>query len=261
MKVLSALLWVMLGFTTMAPSFRARAEGKPVKPAGSAQRQNSVEEYSFSAEGKTGRVSVWPSATNSKAAGLMLFIHGSGGGDHYAATASVLAGVAREHNLILVAVQAPDHAVSWPNGNPAENNRHAQYLRSLIATRLASELKFDPARLYLVGLSAGSTFLAGDFLAEIGKDYRGALVLLCGGASPFFGIDRLAENARAGRFKIYVRIDTSDFLYAQTMQSVDFFKKTGFTVVTDISSEGRGHCAFDPAAVVSTALVRVGDKK
>ena len=217
-----------------------------------------VEERSFTAEGITGKFTLWRQTLGKGKPGLLLFIHGAGAGEDYASLAGGLIELARDRHLLLVAVQAPAHAFTWPNSDAFRDNRHAAYLKALVEQRLAKDFPFDPGRSYFVGLSAGSTFLSGDFLPEIDLAYSGGFVLLCGGAMPFGTSGRLQETvARRERFQFYYRIDRGDFLYPQTAVAIDFYKKSGFKTFADISADGHGHCAFDFVGAVKTGLDKI----
>ena len=227
----------------------------PVKSPVSADGQ--VED-SFSFAGKTGKFTVWKQSGVGARPGLLVFIHGSGAADSYAAPISQLNQIGKDFNLIIVAVQVPDRIITWAKGSPGDGHRHTEYLEALIQQKLKASYPFDANRAYFVGLSAGSTYLSGDFLPEVSASFKGGVLLLCGGAQPFFGLAKDHADKLKEQYKIYARIDSSDFLYGQTVQAIAFYKTLGFKTFTDITKNGGGHCAFDFAAAVKTGLTKLG---
>ena len=215
------------------------------------------QEESFTFAGKTGKFTLWQQPGLGVKPGLLLFIHGSGATDSYAAPIAQLQEFGKTYDLLIVAVQAPDHATTWPNGNPAQDNRHTAYLKALIAEKLAPAHPFDPNRVYFVGMSAGSTFLTGDFLPEAGPSFTGGMVLLCGGAAPFFPLDKTRADQLRNQLKLYYRIDSSDFLYGQATGAISYYSRLGVRTFTDITHKGGGHCGFDFATALKAALDKI----
>ncbi|WP_141734969.1 hypothetical protein [Oligoflexus tunisiensis] len=194
--------------------------------------------------------------------GLLLFFHGSGNTQAYASSFETLQKVARTYDLVPVALQAPNQAVTWPEGRHAPNNRHVDYVKSFLEREIQAkhpEIKRD--RLILAGYSAGSTFLSGDLLPAVISAWQGGAVMLCGGGGPvIFPPDvfkKLSPEA-ARKFPLYFIIQQKDFLYPQTMQGISYWKSRQALVQAETPAGG-GHCAFDMQAELIKGIRKILD--
>lgn len=212
----------------------------------------------------TGKSGLYTAAFETRAApksqGLLVFFHGSGNTQGYAGVFETLAAAGREFNLSPVALQAPNNAVTWPEGPHAPNNRHVEYVKSFLEREIYAkhpEIKAD--RLILAGFSAGSTFLSGDFLPVGLRNYTGGAVMLCGGGGPVrFPPDvfRKLTPEEALRFPLYFMIQKKDFLYPQTLQGIDYWKSRQ-TLLHAETPEGGAHCAFDFASELMKGIRKI----
>ncbi len=201
---------------------------------------SSAEETVFKdAYGRTGKYRIDRPGSGSRR-GVLVYFHGSGATANYAANFAELATIAHRFELTPVALQAPDGAITWAEKGPSSGR--ISYAQALLKREVFGKSpSLDINKTIFVGVSAGATFVAGDFLPSHIKDYGGGAVLLCGGASPIYPI-KIATTKKD--FKMYVAIHPTDFLFGQTMMGVDFWRKRGLTVKT-IQSAGGGHCGFD----------------
>jgi poly(3-hydroxybutyrate) depolymerase len=211
--------------------------------------------------GKSGRyTAAFDPGAAPKSQGLLLFFHGSGNTQGYASVFDSLASVAAEFKLVPLALQAPNQAVTWPEGPNAPHNRHVEYVNSFLEREVFSRhAEITPDRLILVGFSAGSTFLSGDFLPSFVHRHGGGAVMLCGGGGPVrFPQDvfRKLTKAEAQKFPLYFMIQKKDFLYHQTMQGVGYWKSRQALVHAD-TPEGGGHCAFDLASELRKGIRKI----
>jgi hypothetical protein len=200
----------------------------------------------------TGKSGLYTGAFESRAApksqGLLLFFHGSGNTKGYAGSFEILERAAREFNLAPLALQAPSNAVTWPEGPNSPDNRHVEYVNSFLEREIAAkhpEINLD--RLVLVGFSAGSTFLSGDFLPGSIRQLKGGAVMLCGGGGPVHyppDVFRPLTPEESPKFPLYFMIQKKDFLFAQTMQGIGYWKTRRALIHADTPEDG-GHCAFD----------------
>lgn len=183
-----------------------------------------------------------------KSQGLLLFFHGSGNTKGYASSFEVLERAGREFNLVPVALQAPNNAITWPEGPNSPNNRHVEYVTSFLEREIAAKHpEINQDRLILVGFSAGSTFLSGDFLPDSIRKLKGGAVMLCGGGGPVSyppDVFRKLTAEESRKFPLYFMIQKKDFLYAQTVQGLGYWKSRQALVHADTPNDG-GHCAFD----------------
>jgi hypothetical protein len=195
-----------------------------------------------------------------KSQGLLLFFHGSGNTRGYAGVFETLATAGREFKLVPVALQAPNDAVTWPEGPHAPNNRHVEYVNSFLKREIyAKHPEINPDRLILAGFSAGSTFLSGDFLPGEIRKIMGGAVLLCGGGGPVrFPPDvfRKFTSAEARKFPLYFMIQKKDFLHAQTLQGIGYWKSRQALVHAE-TPDGGGHCAFELASELTRGIRKI----
>ncbi|HYX35677.1 MAG TPA: hypothetical protein VE954_21485 [Oligoflexus sp.] len=214
----------------------------------------------------TGKSGLYTAAFAERAApnshGLLLFFHGSGNTQGYAGSFETLEAAGREFNLIPVALQAPNQAITWPEGPNAPNNRHVEYVESFLNREIyAKHSAVDRRRLILVGFSAGSTFLSGDFLTAGIRQYQGGAVMLCGGGGPVRmppDVFTKLSSVEANHFPLYFLIQKKDFLYPQTMQGIAYWKNRQAKVQAE-TPEGGGHCAFDFATELRRGIRKIGD--
>ena len=196
---------------------------------------------------KTGHYQIMP-PSGTGPAGVMVFFHGSGAGSAYAAQMELLAGAAKAYNLAVVALEAPDHAVSWAADLPRIGALNTEYVRDLLATTVfGPHPSWSSERTVFVGYSAGSTFLSGDFLPDAVEHFRGGAVLLCGGGMPLNSTKQntapLGARVRQ-HFKMYYVIQTGDFLFNQATAGFNLWKSRGLKVAGE-SPAGGSHCGFD----------------
>lgn len=200
---------------------------------------SAAEESSFrDSRGLQGKYMMEKTAANARQ-GVLVFFHGSGGTNSYAANFEDLRTIAKEFKLLPIALQAPNGAITWAEKGP-ESGR-VPYVRDFLKREVFDKYpSLDPKATIFVGFSAGSTFISGDFLPAYIQDYGGGAILLCGGAPPQF--PRRVASPR-GQFKMFVAIQPTDFLFTQTMAGVQFWRGQELTVKT-VQPPGSGHCAF-----------------
>ncbi|HET9237294.1 MAG TPA: hypothetical protein VFO10_08585 [Oligoflexus sp.] len=200
----------------------------------------------------TGKSGLYTAAFESRGApksqGLLLFFHGSGNTKGYASSFEALERAGREFNLAPVALQAPHNAMTWPEGPNSPDNRHVEYVTSFLEREIAGKHpEINRDRLILVGFSAGSTFLSGDFLPGSIRQLQGGAVLLCGGGGPVRyppDVFRKLTPEESRKFPLHFMIQKKDFLFGQTLQGIGYWKSRQALVHVDTPDEG-GHCAFD----------------
>lgn len=211
--------------------------------------QNVEKTFKDPKSGKSGKymIAIPDKSVKAKSLGLLVFFHGSGSTASYASGFEGLVRVAGETGLIPLALQAPNGNDTWANHATGPSNQHDIYAKSLIDSIIPTLPALDSKRVVLVGLSAGSTFLSGDFLPRFIQDYKGAAVLLCGGGGPLsLGQDltrSLSRTVSTG-MPLAFYIQQKDFLYRQTIQGISYWRSRNATVFVETPADG-GHCAFD----------------
>jgi hypothetical protein len=154
-----------------------------------------------------------------------------------------------------MAVQVPNQRDTWAEPAHGTTFHHASYLKGLLSEALKNKFPhLAKGRYVFVGLSAGSTFLSGDFLPDYIQDYPGgSAVLLCGGGPP---LTASASKPVTGDFKMEVVITVEDFLYNQTLDAVRYWRNRRVPVNLNRLQKG-GHCAFDIEQELKAALQRL----
>ncbi len=224
----------LLALSLLLSTF-ARAEPSPQEKA-----------YADSQSGKSGKYMVRLPGGSSK--GLLAFFHGSGNTATYAQNFGAVDQVAKELGLTPLVLQAPNGADTWANAARGPSNQHDVYARNLIDKEiLAKNSGIDKKRIIFVGVSAGSTFLSGDFLPRFIGDYKGGAVLLCGGGGPVSQADELwrpLPRPVAESMPLSFYIQKQDFLWRQTRQGIAYWGSRGAIIATEMP-EGGSHCGFD----------------
>ncbi len=182
-----------------------------------------------------------------KRPGLMVYFHGSGATQSYASNFDSLDEVARRLGLLAMAVQAPNGHDTWADHAQGPSNQHDLYVRNLLDKVFPTISDLDKKRILFVGISAGSTFLSGDFLPRNIGRYQGGAVLLCGGGGPVTRDRSLFSPLPASEAKglpLAYYIQQADFLNRQTLEGVMYWKSRKADVSLD-NPAGGSHCGFD----------------
>ncbi|MFZ9520522.1 MAG: hypothetical protein ACO3A4_08600 [Silvanigrellaceae bacterium] len=193
-------------------------------------------------------------------AGTMVVLHGSGGAAGIAGLAEMMSQSACNHRLRLAVPAAPTRNRNWPFES-AIGERQDEYLLGLIKKDIPSawknSLASDSPMLVIVGISAGATFLMGDFYPRHAHKLKGRALALCGGAWP--SQDKIVGYKRLdAEFPLFVQIGKSDFLFEQVRAGLTKYAHMGLPLQASFT-EAPGHCAFDFNAAVD-AVMKVSSK-
>lgn len=194
---------------------------------------------------------------NDAHAGLLVVLHGRGG--HAAAQLSTMAtqfkAVACKRNLALVVPEAASANRNWPFER-AGGDKQDQFLNELLEKKIPTLVKIKkPHTTFFVGISAGATFLMGDFYPRHAQRYSGAAIALCGGSWPT-DTRQLTELGKFKKMPLAIRISEKDFLFRQARAGIVAYEKARIPVYKRITSES-GHCAFSMDEATEEALSQI----
>ena len=176
--------------------------------------------------------------------GVVVVLHGRGGHESISDLAQKFALFACQRGFAVAAPAAPTKNKNWPF-EKLEGEKQDHFLLALIKQILPQELrsKKKELKIYLVGISAGATFLMGDFYPRHGAQLKGFAAALCGGSQPtaarLSGLQSLEKS-----FPLFIQISSKDFLFQQAEQGLKKYADMGLPLRAKITDEP-GHCAFD----------------
>ncbi|MBM3381683.1 MAG: hypothetical protein FJY29_04500 [Betaproteobacteria bacterium] len=178
-----------------------------------------------------------------KLAGVVVALHGRGGHASTADLAQMFLKFACPRSFAVVAPRAPTKNHNWPF-EKMEGEKQDLFLIELIKKTIPKELESkEELKIYLVGVSAGATFLMGDFYPRHGAQLKGVAAALCGGSAPttakIQGLSTLEKN-----FPLFIQMSRKDFLFQQTEQGLKKYAEMGLPLRARLTEEP-GHCAFD----------------
>ncbi|KAJ7487771.1 hypothetical protein FB451DRAFT_1390760 [Mycena latifolia] len=160
-------------------------------------------------------------------------------------------------NLMGVALLAPDADFRWGGSDPKDQTglvrpdgpAHSAAVNELLTKVLPTVVNFDPANIFLEGVSGGSLLLSGFMIPTFGASLAvpGA-VLGCGGLAP-------ACTGRHLRSPSAFQSTTDDLAALQKSipEALVAYEKliTNTTLLTANASPNGGHCEFDEKDFVS----------
>jgi hypothetical protein len=190
--------------------------------------------------------------------GTMVVLHGSGGAASIKEVAQMLSVSACKHRLRLAIPAAPTRNRNWPF-ETAAGERQDEYLLELIKKDLPAAWQSPSSEalsnIFLVGISAGATFLMGDFYPRHAHLFKGRALALCGGSWPgqekIVGFNKLDKD-----FPLFVQIGKSDFLFEQVRAGLTKYAQMGLPLQASFT-DAPGHCAFDFNAAVDAVMKAV----
>lgn len=176
----------------------------------------------------------------------MLVLHGSGGAGNLHGLLDSVSKSACRHQFRMAALAAPNKKRNWPFESAAGEGQD-RFLLEFLREDLPAHYKLSRSQrrepLMLVGISAGATFLMGDFYPRHANQFKGVALALCGGAWPnhpqIVGVKSLDA-----RFPLFVQIGKSDFLFEQVKAGLSRYAEMGLPVRASFT-DAAGHCAFD----------------
>lgn len=178
-----------------------------------------------------------PSDVGTNAYGLLVYLHGDGGGD-YKWFFRDNARIGLQHKLIGITILAPNFGKQWYNGG----DQNSVYVHELIQNEIFKKYNVDTSRVYFAGTSGGSQFLTGQFLPIYGLHYDSGAVMMCGG--PANWQRKLnADDDFLKKFKFAWIATKYDFLLPQVEKGIAYYRDKGFQVEENILPQGN-HCSF-----------------
>ncbi len=150
------------------------------------------------------------------------------------------------------------HRLIWIGSATSDNDRPV-VCRSGLALdavwNMAKRYKIDPKRIYICGLSGGGRCASMTAISYADVFTGGAIYMV--GCNKFILPDehklgiKLLEPAQAHRFVFMT--GSQDFNHDDTLGVCDFYKSSGFKLITVIDTPGMGH-EFPPAPAFSKAV-------
>jgi hypothetical protein len=187
-----------------------------------------------------------PEQRQSRPQGLLVVLHGRGGADGVAGLLESFQPSLCRHKLIAAAPAAPTANRNWPfetkNGEGQEQYL-LNFIRSDVFKFFGGSYAKHPLPVYLVGISAGATFLMGDFYPLHGHKLRGRALALCGGSWPVRGTINGVKTIES-TFPLFVQIGKTDFLLNQVTAGLTKYSQAGLPLRARFT-DAAGHCAFD----------------
>lgn len=219
----------------------------------------------YSAAGKTSQYHIYAQGVDTtKPVGLMVHFHGDGAEEfsNQKLKLNQLSAVAKDNNMILVSIKAPNKDKVWWQG--IEGN--GDYARSLILNEVHAKYNIDTSRSWLVGYSGGAEFISYEMMEEHSDLFTGGgAFMFGGGGSPesfartpsaslkknftpiwYTGLDDDLNNSDPG----WSAIDTA-------REGYNFYKSTGFTKAQMVTPAGIDHFEYDEPTVVKNTLKKI----
>jgi predicted esterase len=178
--------------------------------------------------------------------GILVVLHGRGGANGVSGLIETFRPSVCRHNLVAVAPSAPTSNRNWPfetSNGEGQDQFLLNFIRKEVRQLLRLSASEDSLPIYLVGISAGATFLMGDFYPQHGHKLRGRAIALCGGSWPVNGKINGIKSIESA-FPLYVQIGKSDFLFGQVKAGLTKYSELGLPLRARFT-EAAGHCAFD----------------
>ncbi len=186
---------------------------------------------------------------------FMVVLHGRGGSTSVGSLLESFRPSLCKHNLKGIAPAAPTANANWPFETPSGEGQD-QFLLDLIQKDARELLKLSPKKavgsVLVVGVSAGATFLMGDFYPKHGHQLRGTAIALCGGSWPVNGVIQGVKTIEAN-FPLFVQIGKTDFLFDQVRAGLTKYSELGLPVRARFTDRS-GHCAFDFNEAIDNVL-------
>ena len=181
--------------------------------------------------------------SKSKPEGILVLLHGRGGHTAIEKLVNAFPKFACRRNFAVVAPAAPTANKNWPF-EQKRGEKQDLFLLELIQKNLPQTFSINEnTPIHLVGISAGATFLMGDFYPRHGFKLKGLAAALCGGSWPtqseINGFKDIEKH-----FPLFVQISKQDFLFKQTEAGLKRYMDLGLPLRAKITEEP-GHCAFD----------------
>lgn len=187
-----------------------------------------------------------PRTVEPKPKGSLVLLHGRGGAQNLETLVESVRVAACKLQLHVVAPAAPTRDKNWPFETTAGEGQD-KYLLKLLRHEIPVHFGLTHAKaklpLLLVGISAGATFLMGDFYPRHAHNFHGVAIALCGGSWP--NAIRIEKSKTLDKnFPLFVQIGKSDFLIEQVHKGLGKYADMGLPVRARFM-DAPGHCAFD----------------
>ncbi len=214
----------------------------------------------FAANGMNGEYHLYGENVGDEPVGLLLQFHGDGGYEFENYETYKLPGmaeVARDNNLLMVAVRSPDNVGDrtwWEEGD-----KNAAWLQKLIDTEIYAKYPIDRSRVWLSGFSGGAQLVSQFYLPHYADTMCGGGALISGGgsANSFSPGEITASDAFKQQFEIWFYTGTADRgaengfdAYTEAQAGAQYYRDFGFTRVKDKFVDGLDHDELDEVTML-----------
>ena len=195
--------------------------------------------------------------TKSSKRGALFYFHGDGGNGQGALGS--LSDIVFKYGYHAVAIKTP-FSNSWQGPIDSSNDSNpypnAQAFNKFLLHYI-QKYNVDRNKIYFSGVSGGAMFLGGHFIPMYGRNFKGGMILLCGGATSaryndgkavFFNPPEFAKN-----FKIFHHISKKDYLFEYAEEGRRDYSRNGHLYNADWT-ESPGHCGFPIFKVLKKGL-------
>ena len=213
-------------------------------PLGAAELGKEVERTFTSSTGRTLRFRfMLPGGSDSSAKqGVAMYFHGNvpGTDKSYVPELSLISKEAAAHGLVPVAGLSPETTVVSNEVVRCWMPTDQALIRELLASDFGGCIPLDRSKVFLVGGSQGTCFIAGSLMTWLWRDYRGGIYGGCG----CWSVDNVDTNVERLRdtFKVFVETTTEDFLYPDGRLAHDVFKYNLKAPTRGDIDRAGGHC-------------------
>ncbi len=187
--------------------------------------------------------------------GVLVVLHGKGGQTQLSSLAKRFKLLACSRNLAVIAPAASSVNQNWPFER-AGGDKQDMFLNELLKNELPQRIKLKKNfETHFVGISAGATFLMGDFYPRHAHRYVGSAIALCGGSWPT-DQSKLKEKTNFNKLPLAIRISSKDFLFQQSEAGIRAYKAEGIPILQRITHE-QGHCNFSLTEATNELLTEL----
>lgn len=218
----------------------------------------------FTANGKSGQYHIYGEVVSGRPVGLLVQLHGDGGYEFENYRTYKLPGmaeVARQKNLLMVAVRSPDNEGlrTWYE----EGDANAAWLQALLDTEIYAKFPIDKSRVWLSGFSGGAQQISQYYLGQYTDTICGGGAMISGGGTANSytpGVIKARDEIKQ-HFAIHFYTGTADRgaennfdAYAHAQAGAEYYRSQGFEKVTTHFPQGLDHGDLDEVSELANLI-------